>query len=224
MDVFHFDDIQIQHHEIKTYASVELPCTLQPQGSEAFAQQKKQWLSEGTACTGGNLHASHVCKHLSACTFACHALVTCTFLSGVTPRQYFCTRFLIQIFCSISDICITRKKKIKKEMQLSEQLYNLSKVSTHWGACSKPHLFQDRRRLEPALVQDISGNVVSKLHEVFVLHKPHKFSVLWTQRFLPIDETLYESIENIQIRTFTLHSNQWKCKEVITRDTQWANR
>lgn len=110
MDVFHFNDIQIQHHEIKTYASVELPCTLQPQGSEAFAQQKEQWLSEGTACTVGNLHASHVCKHLSACTFASHALVTCTFLSGVIPRQYFRTRFLIQIFCSISDICITRKK------------------------------------------------------------------------------------------------------------------
>lgn len=115
MDVFHFNDIQIQHHKIKTYASVELPCTLQPQGSEAFAQQKQQWLSEGTACTGGNLHASHVCKHLSACTFACHALVTCTFLSGVTPRQYFCTRFLIQIFCSISDICITRKQTIKDQ-------------------------------------------------------------------------------------------------------------
>lgn len=39
-------------------------------------------------------------------TFAFHVLLTCTFLSAVTPRQYFLTRFLMQIFCSISDVYI----------------------------------------------------------------------------------------------------------------------
>lgn len=73
-------------------------------------------------------------------------------------------------------------------------------------AHSKSHLFQDRRRSEPALVQNIFWNVVSELHEIVVLHKPHKFNVLWAKRFLPIDEAIYESTESIQTRTYMLCS------------------
>lgn len=46
---------------------------------------------------------------------ASHVLVTCTFLSAVTPLQYFLTRFLMQIFFSISDVCIKTKKGKKKK-------------------------------------------------------------------------------------------------------------
>lgn len=54
-------------------------------------------------------------EHVLTCTLAFHILVTCTFLSAVTPRQYFLTRLLMQIFCSISDVYIPRKEKKKKK-------------------------------------------------------------------------------------------------------------
>lgn len=50
--------------------------------------------------------------------FTFHTLVTCTFLSAVTPRQYFLTRFLMQIFCSISDVYIKKKKKKRKSSEV----------------------------------------------------------------------------------------------------------
>lgn len=54
-------------------------------------------------------------EHVLTCTLAFHILVTCAFLSAVTPRQYFLTRLLMQIFCSISDVYIPRKEKKRKK-------------------------------------------------------------------------------------------------------------
>lgn len=38
--------------------------------------------------------------------------------------------------------------------------------------------------------------MVSELHQVLVLHKPHKFNVLWAKGLLPIDEAIYEPTGN----------------------------
>lgn len=56
-------------------------------------------------------------QRVSTCMLASHVLVTCTFLSAVTPLQYFLTRFLMQIFFSISDVCIKTKKGKKKRSE-----------------------------------------------------------------------------------------------------------
>lgn len=54
----------------------------------------------------------HTCLN---CHISIPGVVTCTFLSAVSPRQYFLTRFLMQIFWSISDVCIKKtQEKIKQ--------------------------------------------------------------------------------------------------------------
>lgn len=83
-------------------------------------------MSEGAVCiSDSSQRADITCtQHILTCTFAFHILVTCTFLSAVTPRQYFLTRLLMQIFCSSSDVYIPKKEKKKKNklVKLCKQL------------------------------------------------------------------------------------------------------
>lgn len=77
-----------------------------------------------------------------------------------------------------------RNKKIQKLHQGPSSPQHESQ----WG----PYIFQDARRRQPALVQDILWDVIAKLQDVIFPHEHDKLLVVGAERLVSIDESLYE--------------------------------
>ena len=55
-----------------------------------------------------------------------------------------------------------------------------------------PYSFQDARRPQPALVQDILRDVMLKVQDVILTHEHDELLVVRTEGLVAIDEPLYE--------------------------------
>lgn len=57
-----------------------------------------------------------------------------------------------------------------------------------------PHIFQDARRPQPALVQDILWDMVAKIQDVILTHEHDKLLIVRAEGLVAVDESLYEPI------------------------------
>lgn len=58
-----------------------------------------------------------------------------------------------------------------------------------------PHIFQDARRPQPALVQDILWDMIPKFQDVILPHEHDKLLIVRAEGFVSVDESLYEPKE-----------------------------
>lgn len=58
-----------------------------------------------------------------------------------------------------------------------------------------PHIFQDARRPQPALIQDILWDMIPKIQDVILPHEHDKLLVVGAEGFVAVDESLYEPKE-----------------------------
>lgn len=55
-----------------------------------------------------------------------------------------------------------------------------------------PYSFQDARRPQPALVQDVLWDVIPEVQDVILAHKHNELLIVRTEGLVAIDEPLYE--------------------------------
>ena len=71
----------------------------------------------------------------------------------------------------------------------------LSLSSTHaichvfWNG---PYSFQDARRPQPALVQDVLWDMIPEVQDVILAHKHNELLIVRTEGLVAVDEPLYE--------------------------------